>query len=90
MNYPSGASRTCRCVRPFLALCSHSLIALSFLVCMTFLQAQGSRGAISGRAVDTGGGILQGARVELQPGAVVTASNNQGRIYLSRRSAGSL
>jgi TonB-dependent receptor len=43
------------------------------------LDAQASKGSISGRTADSGGGILQGARIELQPGGAVVASNNQGQ-----------
>src|SRR5215831_7138278 len=40
--------------------------------------AQVNRGTLTGRVTDTAGGVLQGARVELQPGGAVTVSNNQG------------
>ena len=48
------------------------------LCSMPILWGQTGKGAVSGRAVDSGGGVLQGARIELQPGGVTTASNNQG------------
>jgi len=48
------------------------------LCSMPILWGQTGKGAVSGRAVDSGGGVLQGARIELQPGGVATASNNQG------------
>jgi hypothetical protein len=55
------------------------IAALSLSLCsMPTLWAQTGKGAVSGRAVDSGGGVLQGARIELQPGGVTTASNNQG------------
>jgi TonB-dependent receptor len=40
--------------------------------------AQTSPGTISGRLTDSMGGVLQGARIELQPGGAIAASNNQG------------
>ena len=53
--------------------------ALMLTLCsMPILWGQTGKGAVSGRAVDSGGGVLQGARIELQPGGVATASNNQG------------
>ena len=48
------------------------------LCSMPILWGQTGKGAVSGRAVDSGGGVLQGARIELQPGGATTASNNQG------------
>jgi TonB-dependent receptor len=46
--------------------------------CLPTLSAQTGKGAVSGRALDSGGGILQGAIVELQPGGAAATSNNQG------------
>jgi TonB-dependent receptor len=40
--------------------------------------AQESRGAISGHVTDSGGGVLQGARIELNPKGVPSVSNTQG------------
>jgi len=41
-------------------------------------MAQSGKGMITGRVVDSGGGILQGAQVELQPLGIQVATNNQG------------
>jgi len=40
--------------------------------------AQGGHGTISGRAVDRAGAVLDGARVRLEPGDIVTATDGQG------------
>jgi TonB-dependent receptor len=40
--------------------------------------AQSPKGTVVGRVTDTGGGVLQGARAELEPGNAVAISNNQG------------
>ena len=40
--------------------------------------AQGGHGTISGRAVDKAGAVLDGARVRLEPGDIVTATDGQG------------
>ncbi|MGA3026169.1 MAG: TonB-dependent receptor, partial [Bryobacteraceae bacterium] len=40
--------------------------------------AQTNKGTISGRAVDTAGGVLQGAQITIQPGGNSTVSNGQG------------
>ena len=39
---------------------------------------QNARGSISGTVVDAGSAVLQGARVELDPGGSATVSDNQG------------
>jgi TonB-dependent receptor len=41
-------------------------------------SAQGGHGTLSGRAVDRVGAVLAGARVKLQPGDIVTATDGQG------------
>ncbi|MGA2336428.1 MAG: TonB-dependent receptor [Terriglobales bacterium] len=41
-------------------------------------SAQSGHGTISGRAVDKAGAVLDGARVRLQPGDIVTATDGQG------------
>ena len=45
--------------------------------------AQSSKGTISGRTVDTGGGVLQGARVELQPKGLSTVSDGKGEFTIN-------
>lgn len=46
-------------------------------------MAQSGRGTIAGRVADNGGGILQGARVELQPKGIAAVSNNQGEFTIN-------
>jgi TonB-dependent receptor len=41
-------------------------------------SAQSGHGTISGRAVDMAGAVLDGARVRLQPGDIVTATDGRG------------
>ena len=41
------------------------------------MSGQG-RSAITGRVADSSGAVLQGARVELQPRGIVTATNSWG------------
>src|SRR3974377_1208289 len=45
-------------------------------------NAQVSRGTVSGRLTDSAGGVLQGARVELQPSGTATVSNTQGEFTI--------
>ena len=44
--------------------------------------AQGGHGTISGRAVDRVDAVLAGARVKLEPGEIVTATDGQGEFNL--------
>lgn len=45
--------------------------------------AQGGHGTISGRAVDREAAVLPGARVKLQPGDLVLATNGQGEFNIN-------
>jgi TonB-dependent receptor len=45
--------------------------------------AQTGKGTISGRVVDSGGAVLQGARVELQPAGAAATTNQQGEFTIS-------
>ncbi len=51
--------------------------------------AQSGKGTISGRAVDTAGAVLQGARVELPVAALSTVSDEQGEFSFSGMAPGS-
>jgi TonB-dependent receptor len=59
-------------------------LLLSWIVAMVIsafampATAQSGKGSVSGRVVDSGGGVLQGAEVELQPLGIKAATNNQG------------
>ncbi len=46
-------------------------------------MAQSNKGTIGGRAVDSGGGALQGARIELQPGGSSAVSDGQGEFTVA-------
>ena len=56
---------------------------------ITSAFAQAGKGTISGRAVDTAGGILPGAQVELQPRGSSSVTNDQGDFTLSNLAPGS-
>jgi TonB-dependent receptor len=62
-------------------------IALN-LFCLQVATAQVSRGTVSGRLTDSGGGLLQGARVELQPSGVSTVSNTLGEFTIENVAPG--
>ncbi len=53
------------------------LLAFAALLAVA-ASAQSGHGTISGRAVDKAGAVLDGARVKLQPGDFVTATDGQG------------
>src|SRR6266581_9032355 len=67
--------------------------SLFVLVCLVLLstptQAQTERrGGISGSITDTGGGILQGAQVTVEPGGVNVVSDAQGQFLVNGLAAG--
>ena len=49
--------------------------------------AQSNKGTITGRISDSGGGILQGAQILLQPGDISRVSDAQGEFTASIREA---
>src|SRR5216684_2155457 len=52
--------------------------------------AQSGKGAITGHVTDNSGGILQGARIELQPLGTSVASNAQGEFFINDLDPGAL
>jgi TonB-dependent receptor len=52
-------------------------------------MAQVNRATISGHVADTGGGILQGASVKVQPEGVSAVSDSQGQFIITHLPAGS-
>src|SRR5580692_7088076 len=44
---------------------------------------QNSKGSITGRVTDTGGGVLHGAAVSVQPGGFSTTSDAQGQFTIT-------
>ncbi len=52
--------------------------------------AQERKGGISGHVTDNSGGVLQGARIELQPLGTSIASNAQGQFFINDLDPGSL
>jgi TonB-dependent receptor len=45
--------------------------------------AQERKGSISGRVTDNSGGVLQGARIELQPIGTIVSSDGQGEFFIN-------
>ncbi len=64
------------------------LLAL-FAIFVTAALAQGGHGTISGRAVDREAAVLPGARVRLQPGDLVLATDGQGEFNINGLAPGS-
>jgi TonB-dependent receptor len=52
-------------------------------------RGQGRRGTVSGRVTDSGGGVLQGAKIELQPGDVSGVSDEKGEFTINGVNPGS-
>src|SRR5438477_12133802 len=53
------------------------------LTCAIFLSAQNSKGTVTGRIVDSGGGVLQGASILLEPGGISRVSDTQGEFTIT-------
>src|SRR3989440_6011244 len=51
--------------------------------------AQERKGGIRGHVTDNSGGILQGARIELQPKGIIVVSNTQGEFFINDVDPGS-
>ena len=52
-------------------------------------RAQSSKGTVIGRIADSGGGILQGAQVRLEPGTILATTDAQGEFAINGVTAGS-
>jgi TonB-dependent receptor len=67
-------------------------VVLSLLLCdvlwVAGTSAQERRGTITGRVMDASQGVLQGARVELQPGGITAVSDEHGEFTITNVSAG--
>ena len=51
--------------------------------------AQERKGGIRGHVTDNSGGVLQGARIELQPKGIIVVSNTQGEFFINDVDPGS-
>src|SRR3974390_2409326 len=58
-------------------------MALAFLLSTGAARAQSGKGAIAGRAIDSAGGVLPGAQVDLDPTAATGVSNNLGEFVIN-------
>lgn len=63
-------------------LSSLSAICLTFSL-LTATNAQTGRGAITGHVVDSGGAVLPGAKIQLQPSGLSAVSDNVGQFTIS-------
>src|SRR5438445_9608912 len=59
------------------------LFVLFELFFATVALSQGAKGTITGRVVDSGGGVLQGARIVLEPGEISLVSDAQGEFTIA-------
>jgi TonB-dependent receptor len=59
------------------------LFVLFELFSATVALSQGAKGTITGRVVDSGGGVLQGARIVLEPGEISLVSDAQGEFTIA-------
>jgi len=63
-------------------------LILMGLLLSTLASAQSGRGSISGRVIDSGGAVLAGARIDLQPGGVSAITSGQGEFNFSNIASG--
>ncbi len=64
-------------------------IAVASVLCLSSLiSAQSTSGVVTGRTTDRAGAVLQGARVNLEPGGQSTVTNNQGEFKFLNVDAG--
>jgi TonB-dependent receptor len=59
------------------------LATFSFCAFLPKLLAQSDKGNLTGHVVDSSGGVLQGAQVELSPGNSTFSSDNQGSYFFN-------
>ena len=60
------------------------LLALGAIVVLAVpALAQEPKGGIRGHVTDNSGGVLQGARIELQPKGIIVISNTQGEFFIN-------
>ena len=66
------------------------LLALGAIVVLGVpALAQERKGGIRGHVMDNSGGVLQGARIELQPKGIIVVSNTQGEFFINDVEPGS-
>ena len=65
------------------------LVVAGLLFLSTSIQAQTGRGGITGKVADSGGGVLQGAQVGVEPGEISVVSDAQGQFFVNNLSPGS-
>src|SRR5262249_53131302 len=58
------------------------------LFAATAIHAQGNKGTVTGRVTDSAGGVLQGARILLEPGGLSRVSDAQGEFTIPGGDAG--
>jgi TonB-dependent receptor len=67
-------------MRPF----ARFLLALACLLFLSMsIQAQTGSGGITGKVTDSGGGILQGAQISVEPGGIKVVSDAQGEYLVN-------
>ena len=64
-------------------------LALWTVIWVPSIRAQGSRGSIQGRAMDSAGGVLQGATVTVSPGGERTVTGREGEFVIRGLARGS-
>ncbi len=68
-------------------------IACTFIVLLTLLttlpaESQTGTGVVTGRVVDTRGGAMQGASIDVEPAGATAVTNNQGEFRILNVASG--
>jgi TonB-dependent receptor len=66
-----------------------AILAIVGTLAVPATLAQGGKGSVSGRVTDTGGGILQGAQITVDPGGARVVSDLQGQFLVIGLAPGS-
>src|SRR5258707_2980765 len=64
------------------------LLALAQLLVSSSCVAQGGKGVVKGRIVDSSGGVLQGAKILIEPGDIERVTDTQGEFTITGMDAG--
>ena len=59
------------------------IVVLQILVSLGNASAQSTRGTVTGRATDSAGGVLQGAKIQLSPDEINAVSDEKGEFIIA-------
>ena len=81
ISFLQSSLRTC-------LACLFAIAAGSSLSAQVTTRSPSGKGSIAGQVTDSGGGVLQGAQISVDPGGGSAVSNAQGRFLISGLNSG--